>query len=439
MPRWLVAIVGRPNVGKSTLFNRIIGERRAIVDGMPGVTRDRHYAEAEWAGRQFTLIDTGGYIPDSEDVIEAAVQEQAEVAIQEADVVLFVVDGAAGLLPVDREIASLLRKANKKVILVVNKIDSERKVAQTGEFYLLGLGEPVPVSALMGTRTGDLLDLVTSSMEPTAPSEDEDQRLKIAIVGRPNVGKSSLANALLRQERNIVTDIPGTTRDSVDSVLKYHGEEIVLIDTAGLRRRSKIKESVEFFSAVRTVKSLERCDVVAVMIDAQEGLEHQDLRIISLAMEQRRATVLVVNKWDSIEKDHRTADFLDRALRDKLRQYDFLPIVFISARSRQRVDKVIELAKRVDQEQRKRIPTSQLNTLLASDIATFPPRARSGREIKINYFTQVKVKPPVFTFFCNEPRLIDENYRRYLENRLRAHFSFTGVPLVLTFKKKNPR
>ncbi|HCV42284.1 MAG TPA: ribosome biogenesis GTPase Der [Bacteroidetes bacterium] len=436
MSRWLVAIVGRPNVGKSTLFNRIIGQRDAIVHDLPGVTRDRHYAEADWAGKTFSIVDTGGYVPASEDVIEIAIREQAEVAINEADVVMFVVDGEAGLLPTDIEIAEILRKAEKKVVLIVNKIDSEKREPSLGEFYKLGLGEPIPTSALVGRKVGDLLDVVTGDFN-VSETQESDPRLKIAIIGKPNVGKSSLVNALLQEERNIVTDMPGTTRDPIDAILKYYGEEIVLVDTAGLRRKSKVKESIEFFSTVRALKSIERCDVAVVVIDAQQGLEHQDLRIIETAIERKRAVVIVVNKWDLIEKDETTAKTLEKALKGKLRIYDFIPLMFISALTKQRIYKVVELVKKVDIEQNKRVSTSELNDLLGADIKAFPPRSRSGKEIKVNYVTQVNSKPPVFAFFCNEPKLIDDNYRRYLENKIREHFRFDGVPVVLSFKSKN--
>lgn len=436
MSHWLVAIVGRPSVGKSTLFNRIIGQRSAIVHDVPGVTRDRHYADADWAGRTFSIVDTGGYIPSSEEVIDAAIREQAEVAIEEADVVMFVVDGETGLMPADVEIANVLRKAGKKVLLIVNKIDSEKREPALGEFFKLGLGDPISASALLGRKIGDLLDVVTADFQP-GETRDTDPRLKIAIIGKPNVGKSSLVNAMLQQERNIVTDIPGTTRDPIDSTLKYHGEEIILIDTAGLRRKSRIKESVEFFSTVRTLKSVERCDVAVVILDAQQGLEHQDLRIIETVVEHKRAVVIAVNKWDLIEKDATTARSLEKALKEKLRIYDFIPIIFISALVKQRIYKVIELAKMVNAEQNKRIATSELNERLRTDIELFPPRSRSGKEIKVNYITQVNSKPPVFAFFCNEPNLIDDNYRRYLENKIRGHFVFSGVPVVLSFKRKN--
>ncbi len=434
MPHPLVAIVGRPNVGKSTLFNRIVGRRNAIVDDMPGVTRDRHYAEVDWAGKAFTLVDTGGFVPQSEDIIETAIREQAQIAIDEASMVLFVVDGLEGLLPTDFAIAEILRKADKKVLLVVNKIDSAKR-ENLAEFFTLGLGEPLPASALVGRRIGDLLDIVTNDFPASEPTVNDD-RTKVTVIGRPNVGKSSFVNALLQEDRHIVTDIPGTTRDSIDAVVKYYGEEILLVDTAGLRRKSKIKESVEFYSALRTLKSLERCDVAIVLIDAQQGLEHQDLRIIETAIERSRPVVLAVNKWDLIEKDDQTARAFEKALRTTLRIYDFLPIIFISALTKQRIHKVLELVKAVDAEQNKRIDTNKLNELLGSDIRTFPPRSRSGKEIKIKYITQVKVKPPVFAFFCNEPKLIDDTYRRYLENRIRDHFTFTGVPVTLSFKQK---
>ncbi len=431
----LVAIIGRPNVGKSTLFNRIIGSRSAIVHDMPGVTRDRNYAETEWAGKSFLLIDTGGYVPESDDVFETAIREQAQIAIEEADLVLFVVDGEGGLISSDDEIAALLRKARKKVVLVVNKVDSERREPNIHEFFRLGLGDPIPTSALVGRRVGDLLDIVTSGIPP-ASQEETDPRLKIAIVGRPNVGKSSFVNALLQEKRHIVTDVPGTTRDPIDAVVKFHGEEFLFIDTAGLRRKSKIKESVEFYSTIRTLKSIERCDVAVVMVDGKSGIEHQDLRIISGALERNRPVVLVVNKWDLVEKDETTAKYYEKAIREKLRIYDYVTIMFVSALTKQRVFKVLEIAKRLDEEQHKRINTSELNEFMQKDIAAFPPKSSSGKEIKIKYVTQVKTKPPVFAFFCNEPKLIDDNYRRYLENRIREHYAFTGVPIVLSFKHK---
>jgi len=435
MSHWLVALVGRPNVGKSTLFNRIIGRREAIVHDLPGVTRDRNYAEAEWAGKAFSLVDTGGYVPASEDIMEIAIREQAQIAIEEADVVIFVVDAETGLLPTDVELANILRKTKKRVVLAVNKIDGDREESTLGEFFALGLGEPYSISALVGRKIGDLLDAVTRDFTETL-EEKADPRLKLAVIGKPNVGKSSFVNALLQEDRHIVTEVPGTTRDPIDAVLKYYGEEILLIDTAGLRRKGKIRESIEFYSAIRTLKSIDRCDVAIVLVDATQGLEHQDLRIIDTAAERKRGVMIAVNKWDLIEKDDSTARAFERALKERLRMYDFVPIVFISALTRQRIYKVIEIAKQVDAEQNKRIPTNELNTKLGADIKTYPPRSKSGREIKIKYITQVKAKPPVFAFFCNEPKLIDDNYRRYLQNKIRDHFSFSGVPILLSFKQK---
>jgi GTP-binding protein len=422
-------------VGKSTLFNRIVGHRQAIVHDMPGVTRDRHYADADWAGKQFTLIDTGGYVPASEDVFEVAVREQVDIAIDQADVVIFVVDAGAGLLPGDEDIAGLLRRSSKPAILAVNKIDSERQEPSLAEFYRLGLGDPFPVSALVGRRIGDLLDLITRDI-PSADSVPADPRLKIAVIGKPNVGKSSFVNSLLQETRHIVTDIPGTTRDSIDAVLKYYGEEILLVDTAGLRRKGKIKESVELFSAVRTLKAIERCDVAVILIDAQQGLEHQDLRIIETVVEKRRPAMLAINKWDLIEKDDSTARMLESALRERLRIYDYLPIMFISALTKQRIYKVIDQAKGIREEAEKRIATSTLNEIMGGEIRAHPPKSVGGREVKINYVTQVKSGVPVFAFFCNEPKLLDDAYARFLENRIRQHFGFIGVPLVISFKKK---
>ncbi len=435
MSHWLVALVGRPNVGKSTLFNRIIGQRTAIVHDLPGVTRDRHYADTEWAGKAITLVDTGGFVPVSEDIFEVAIREQANIAIEEADVVLFVVDALSGLNPMDLEIADVLRRAQKKVVLVVNKIDGESREPSLAEFYKLGLGEPVSASALAGRKIGDLLDIVTRNV-PASDQGHVDPRLKIAVIGKPNVGKSSFVNALLQERRHIVTPLPGTTRDPIDAILRYHGEEILLVDTAGLRRKAKIKESVEFYSAVRTLKAIERCDVAVVLLDAEQGLENQDLRIIETTVEHGRALVIAVNKWDVIEKDDRTARAYEKALQEKLRVYDFVPIMFISALSKQRIYKVIEMVKTVDAEQNRRVTTSKLNDLLGPDIKTFPPKSKSGKEIKINYITQVRSKPPVFAFFCNEPKMIDDSYRRYLENKIREHFVFGGVPILLSFKQK---
>jgi GTP-binding protein len=435
MSSHIIAIVGRPSVGKSTLFNRILGYRDAIVHDVPGVTRDRHYGEIEWAGKTFTLIDTGGYLPQPSNVIQQAIREQATVAIEEAHAIVFLVDAAEGINPFDEEIAGILRKTNKKVYLVVNKVDSEKRDVDVAQFYRLGLGDPVAVSAYAGRKVGDFLDLVTHDI-PKSEKEERDPRLKIAIIGKPNVGKSSFVNVLVGAERSIVTEIPGTTRDPVDSVIRFHGEEILLVDTAGLRRRSRISESVEFFSTLRTIKSIERCDVAVILVDAEQGMDKQDLRIVEQVAERKRPMLLAVNKWDVVEKDEKTALQFERNIRSMLRRYDYVPVIFISAKLKQRVVKVIEQAKDIFANARSRVPTKKLNDILLKKIKDKPPASSSGKEIKIKYITQVRVDPPSFTFFVNEPKLINETYRRFLENEIRRHFQFTGIPLTLHFKKK---
>ena len=432
----IIAIVGRPNVGKSTLFNRLVGKRDAIVHGDPGVTRDRHYALTEWAGKTFTLIDTGGYVPASSEVFEKAIREQAGIAIEEANGIIFVVDGQTGVTPLDEEIASILRTSNKRIHLVVNKIDNDRREPDSAQFYRLGLGEPYSLSALGGRNIGDFLDAVMQQL-PEEPSESrETTPLRLAVVGKPNVGKSSFINALLGTARHIVTPIPGTTRDSIDSLLKRAGEEIVLIDTAGLRRKSRIKESVEFYSTIRALKSIDECNVAVLIIDASVGLDKQDLRVMEAIAERRRGTVLAVNKWDLIEKDDKTAAAYELELRSVLRIYDYVPIVFISALRKIRINKVIDIAQEVHREQMKRVPTNTLNASMQKVIAKSPPSSASGKEIKIKYITQVKTDPPAFTFFVNDSKLVEDNYRRFLERKLREFFGFIGVPITIYFRKK---
>jgi len=433
----ILAIVGRPNVGKSTLFNRIIGERDAIVHGDPGVTRDRHYGSTEWAGKNITIIDTGGFVPNSKDLFEKAIREQAQIAIEEASAVIFVVDAETGVTAIDEEVAAILRKSNKKIHLVVNKVDNEKRETDVAQFFKLGLGEPISIAALGGRKIGDFLDEITNNLPTEVPEERSDPRMHLSVIGRPNVGKSSLVNALLGKTRNIVTPIPGTTRDAIDSVLKYQKEEIVLIDTAGLRRKSKVQESVEFYSTIRAIKSIERCDLAILVMDVETGMDKQDLRILESILEKHRGVVIAANKWDKVEKDELTALSYEKEMRKMLRIYDYVPIVFISALHKQRVYKVIDLAKTVFAEQNKRISTNRLTNTLLADIRTTPPSSSSGKEIKLNYITQVKTNPPAFAFFSNEPNLIEEKYKRFLERKLREHFGFAGVPLSLYFRKKN--
>jgi GTP-binding protein len=433
----LVVIVGRPNVGKSTLFNRLIGNREAIVHDQSGVTRDRNYGDVEWNGKFFRLIDTGGYVPESKDQFETAIREQVEIAINESDAILFVVDAKAGITVMDEEIARMLRNSNKKFYTIINKVDSEKYENNVHEFYSLGIGELYDVSAIVGRKIGDLLDLITENFTYTVEDHEGDTRLKIALVGRPNVGKSSITNALLGVDRSIVTNVPGTTRDSIDSILKYYGEEIVLIDTAGLRRKSKIEETVEFFSSVRTLKAIAECDVAIIMIDAQIGLEHQDLKIIDEAVRRRRGIIIAVNKWDLIEKDTNTAKEHEKQIREKISSFEYIPLIFTSALTKQRIFKLIELSKKIQAERVRKIPTSELNDVLLEEIEkTPPPSTGTGKEIKIKYITQVGDHYPIFLVFSNFPKYIPDNYRKFLERLIRKHFGFEGVPFTISFKEK---
>lgn len=434
MPLPIVSIVGRPNVGKSTLFNRILGVRRAIVMDEPGVTRDRHYARTDWAGREFVLIDTGGYVPDSPDVFEKAIREQVSLSIDEAQVVLFLVDAREGVLPMDADLARLLRRSKKAVILVANKVDNDRVEQQIGALYELGLGDPVPVSALTGRSSGDLLDRVVAGF-PERPEEEAGGAMRLAIIGRPNVGKSSLTNALLGTERAIVTAIPGTTRDALDSPLRYHGQDIILVDTAGLRRKSKIKENVEFYSTLRTLKSIQYCDVALCVLDGTEGFMHQDIDVIQEAIEHSKGLVIAVNKWDAVEKDDRSARQIEQFIHERVRMYDYVPVMFISALTKQRVPKVLEACLRVHQERQKRVSTSELNdALLPVMQATPPPSTATGKEVKIRYVTQVRTAPPVIVIFCSNASSVPESYHRFTERAIRTAFGFEGVPLTVQFR-----
>ena len=432
----LVVIIGRPNVGKSTLFNRLVGKRDAIVDDLSGVTRDRVYGESDWNGKKFKVIDTGGYVPDSEDVFETAIREQVEIAIEEADAIIFMVDVRDGINPMDKEIMKLLRNSEQAYFVVVNKADSPKFDVDAAEFYNLGLEKIYPVSALSGRNLGDLLDEVTAEFSDDE-TLTEDPRLKVAIVGRPNVGKSSLVNALLGETRSIVTEIPGTTRDSIDSILKFYGEEIVLIDTAGLRKRKKVQESIEFYSNIRTLKAIGECDVAVVMLDSQLGLEKQDQKIIDEVVRWRKGLILAVNKWDIIEKDENTAHHFETSILEKLGAIDYAEIIFTSAVTKQRIFKLIELCKQVQEERAKKIPTKELNEFLLKEIGKSPPPTTpSGKEVKIKYITQVGEHYPVFAFFCNYPHHVADNYKRFLEKLIRKNYGFKGVSFTLSFRSK---
>lgn len=432
----IVVIVGRPNVGKSTFYNRLVGKSEAIVDDVSGVTRDRKYGSVEWNGKEFRLIDTGGYVPDSIDLFETAIREQVEMAITEADLILFVVDARQGISPIDYEIARLLRNSSKQTFLLVNKVDNASDEPKVGEFYSLGLKDVYDISGMAGRNIGDLLDSILSKLN-FKEKDTEDRRVKIALVGRPNVGKSSLTNALLGYDRSIVTEIPGTTRDSVDSILKYYGEEFILVDTAGLRKKTKVKENIEFYSTVRSLKAISECDVAVILIDASIGLEKQDQKIIDEIVSRKKGIILAVNKWDLIEKESNTAREFEVELRNKLGAIDYVPIIFVSALTKQRIYNIIDLCKKVFEQKEKKISTSELNEVMQTEIKSFPPPSTpTGKEIKIKYITQAGNYNPLFLFFSNEPKYIPDNYKRYLEKTLRKHFDFRGVPITIVFKEK---
>ena len=431
-----IAIVGRPNVGKSTLFNRLIGGRRAIVDDKPGVTRDRIYGSFDWRGRQFTVIDTGGFVPDSQNVFERAIREQAQYAVDEADAIVLVVDGSASSHPIDKELANILRKKSKKVLLVVNKIDDAKHEKSIGQFFELGFQNVMGISAQLGRSIGDFIDEVIKLMPEGKSVEETSGKKRIAIVGKPNVGKSSLVNFLLGENRSIVTDVPGTTRDSIDSLMKFQDEEIILIDTAGLRRKSKIKESVEFFSTLRTFQAVERCDTAIVLFDASIGVEKQDLQIVEYALEQGKPAIIGVNKWDLVDQKEVSANDYEQAIKARLRIYDFVPIIFMSVLKEQRVQKLLSRALEVLETAKIKVKTSELNDYLLPLIERTPPFSKTGKEIKIKYMTQVDSKLPTFAFFTNLPEEVTITYKRFLENKLRERFEFEGVPIRLVFKQK---
>ena len=430
----IVAIVGRPNVGKSTFYNRLTESRKAIVDDMSGVTRDRHYGVAEWTDRNFTVIDTGGYVANSDDVFEAAIREQVIIAIEEATVILFMVDVTTGITDLDDEIATLLRKSKKPVFVVVNKVDHGLLQADASIFYSLGLGEIYNISSMTGSGTGELLDEVVKKFDDDIVPENTLP--KYAIVGRPNVGKSSIINSLIGRDRNIVTPIAGTTRDSIHIHYNQYGHNFMLVDTAGLRKKTKVKENIEFYSVMRTIKALEEADVVILMLDAVEGIESQDINIFHLAEKNKKGIVIVVNKWDLIEKNTKTVKVFEDTIRQRLEPFTDVPIVFTSVTEKQRVLKVIETANKVYENRAKKIPTSKLNDVMLPIIENYPPPSLKGKYVKIKYITQIKGVSPMFAFFCNLPQYIKEPYMRFLENKLRENFDFTGVPVQIFFRQK---
>jgi len=432
----IVAIVGRPNVGKSTFFNRLIEKREAIMDNMPGVTRDRHYGYAEWCGKFFTVIDTGGYVVGSEDKFESQIRKQVKLAIDEASAIIFMVDTRDGLTGFDKEFANVLRTSKKPIFIAANKSDTPDKAIYAAEFYALSLGEVFPISSENGGGTGELLDALVATF-PSEGIEDPNAGIpKFTIVGRPNVGKSSLLNALLGTERSIVTDEAGTTRDAIHSHYKMYGKNFILIDTAGVRKKGKVKEDVEFYSVLRSLRALEECDVCIIVIDAERGLESQDVNLVSLAERQGKGMVIMVNKWDLVEKDSSTADKYRKQLLEKLAPIDYIPIIFASVLNKQRIFQVMEKTVAVYDNKTKKIPTAKLNDVMLAEIGRNPPPSMKGKLIQIKYITQVNARFPSFVFFCNLPQYIQRSYERFLENKLREHFDFEGVPVRLIFRKK---
>jgi GTP-binding protein len=429
----VVALVGRPNVGKSALFNRIVGHDTAIVSEEAGTTRDRHFARAEWQGRAFFLVDTGGITDDSRAPIDAAIAQQVAVAIAEADLLLMVVDGRGGLHPIDRRVADMLRVAGKPFIVVVNKVDDPADTSWY-EFFELGAGDPVPVSAMNGKQSGDLLDLVVERIPEVA--HEPDDALRIAVIGRPNVGKSSFVNRLLGEERLVVSEQPGTTRDAIDSAMRYHGRDLVFVDTAGLRRQSRIDEGIEFYSALRTRRAIERADLCCLLIDATEGLHNQDLKIATLAWEAGRGLIMIVNKWDLYEKDDKSAPRFEKECREKAPYLAFVPFLFASAKTGLRVTRILDVILEVAAERTKRITTSEVNERLGELIARRQPPQASGREVRLMYATQVDIAPPTFAVFGNHPDLVQEHYVRYLHNGFRESWGFKGNPVRILLRRK---
>jgi len=431
----IVAIVGRPNVGKSTLFNRLTDSREAIVDEVSGVTRDRNYGVSNWNGIDFSVIDTGGYVQNSEDIFEEEINKQVLLAIEEADLIMFMVDVTCGIHDLDTSVASLLRRVDKKVMLVVNKVDNGERLMDATEFYNLGLGDYFPLSSMNGSGTGELLDAVVENLPEEEPGLIPDLP-RIAIVGRPNVGKSSLVNSLLGEERNIVTPVAGTTRDSIYTRYNKFQHDFLLVDTAGLRKKGKVSEDIEFYSVMRAVRTIENSDICLLLIDATRGIESQDLNIMSLIQKNNKGMIVLVNKWDLIEKENNTTILFEKDIREKTAPFTDYPILFISAINKQRIHKVLELVEQVNRNRNRKISTSELNEVMLQVVKNNPPPALKGKYVKIKYVTQLPIYTPAFAFFCNLPQYVKDPYKRYLENRMREKFEFTGVPIRIFFRKK---
>ncbi|MDR5591938.1 ribosome biogenesis GTPase Der [Christiangramia sp. SM2212] len=431
----IVAIVGRPNVGKSTFFNRLIQRREAIIDSVSGVTRDRHYGKSDWNGRKFSLIDTGGYVKGSDDIFEEEIDKQVELAIDEADAIIFMVDVESGVTPMDEEVAVLLRKVNKPVLLAVNKVDNNKRLANAVEFYSLGLGEYFPIASTNGSGTGDLLDALIEAL-PEIEEEDESELPRFAVVGRPNAGKSSFINALIGEDRYIVTDIAGTTRDSIDTKYNRYGFEFNLVDTAGIRRKSKVKENLEFYSVMRSVRAIENCDVCLLVLDATRGFDGQVQNIFWLAQRNHKGIVILVNKWDLLDKETNTMKEYEAMIRREIEPFTDVPIIFISVLTKQRVFKAIETAVKVFESRSNKIKTRQLNDVMLPIIEKYPPPAYKGKFVKIKFCMQLPTPHPQFAFFCNLPQYVRDPYKRFIENKLRQEFDFQGVPISIFFRKK---
>ena len=432
----LVAIVGRPNVGKSTLFNRLVGHRQAIVDETAGTTRDRHYGKTDWNGKEFSIIDTGGYAVNTDDIFEDEIRQQVMLAIDEADLILFMVEVKTGITDLDMMMADVLRRSKKKVIVVCNKVDNYDLIYQSHEFYSLGLGDPYCISSMSGSGTGDLMDEILKQLPEDTKAEEFDDLPRITIVGRPNVGKSSLTNALLGEERNIVTNIAGTTRDSIHTRYNQYGMDFYLVDTAGMRKKGKEMEDLEFYSVMRSIRAIENSDVCILMLDAQQGLESQDLNIHNLIVRNRKGCVIVVNKWDLIEKESNTMKEWKEFLEKKLAPFNDIPIIFTSVLNKQRILEVLQQAIRVYNSRKRRVPTSELNDYILPIIEDYPPASTKGKYIRIKYATQLPTPTPQFAFFVNLPQYIKESYRRYLENKMREQWDFSGVPIQIYFRQK---